>query len=120
MAIDSVYVCQICKVTARRNTEKLCITLLDGSQVSSKPVVHGKNYEAKALKAFNVKYGKNAKKCGFFVCKEKPFLGASPDAMLDDGTSLVEIKCPYNGRNDEIKPGPNFKFLYYDQNDNIV
>ena len=56
----------------------------------------------------------------FFVCHEKPFLGASPDAVLDDGESIVEIKCPYNGRNEDVKPGKNFPFLKYDENDNII
>ena len=37
---------------------------------------------------------------GFVVCEEHPFLGASPDAYVNDPTStdqfsLAEIKCPY-------------------------
>ena len=38
-------------------------------------------------------------KSGFVVCKDAPFLGASPDGkVIDDGCSepygLVEVKCP--------------------------
>ncbi|CAG2210544.1 unnamed protein product [Mytilus edulis] len=111
---------EICKVTSRRNTDKFCHSLFYGSNIQSKALSHGKNYEAKALKAFNLKFDKNAKRCGFYVSIDKSFLGASPDAILEDGQSIVEIKCPYNGRNEDVKPGPNFKFLQMDSNGNIV
>ncbi|VDI43683.1 Hypothetical predicted protein, partial [Mytilus galloprovincialis] len=111
---------EICKVTSRRNTNKFCHSLFYGSNIQSKALSHGKNYEAKALKAFNLKFDKNAKRCGFYVSIDKSFLGASPDAILEDGQSIVEIKCPYNGRNEDVKPGPNFKFLQMDSNGNIV
>ncbi|VDI46737.1 Hypothetical predicted protein [Mytilus galloprovincialis] len=111
---------EICKVTSRRNTNKFCHSLFYGSNIQSKALSHGKNYEAKALKAFNLKFDKNAKRCGFYVSIDKSFLGASPDAILEDGKSIVEIKCPYNGRNEDVKPGPNFKFLQMDSNGNIV
>jgi hypothetical protein len=47
-----------------------------------------------------------------------PYLGATSDALVDD--SLVEIKCPYKGRNENIKPGPHFDFLQYEVNGNTV
>jgi hypothetical protein len=80
--------------------------------------LHGKNYETKALKAFEMKYDITTKKCGLFVCLEKPYLGASPDAVIDD-ESIVEVKCPFSGRNEMIKPGPHFKFLKYDSNGKV-
>ncbi|XP_062603717.1 uncharacterized protein LOC134265512 [Saccostrea cucullata] len=110
---------EICKATSRRNTKKLCAALLSDVQINSEALRHGKNYKAKALKVFNSKFNVNAKKCGFFVCLDKPFLGASPDAVVD-GSSIVEIKCPFNGRNDVVKPGKNFKFLKYDDEGKIV
>ncbi|XP_071180991.1 uncharacterized protein [Mytilus edulis] len=111
---------EICKVTSRRNTNKFCHSLFYGLNIQSKALSHGKNYEAKALKAFNLKFDKNTKRCGFYVSIDISFLGASPDAILEDGKSIVEIKCPYNGRNEDFKPGPNFKFLQMDSNGNIV
>ena len=41
------------------------------------------------------------------------FLAASPDGCIDkDGKKILcEVKCPYNGRNEEIKPGLHFQFL---------
>lgn len=37
------------------------------------------------------------------------FFLASPDGRLDD--AILEIKCPYTGRDEKISPGPNFLFL---------
>lgn len=59
------------------------------------------------------------RKCGFFVCKSKPFLGASPDALVGED-ALVEMKCPYSGQDGNVQPGKNFNFLTYDKNGNIV
>ena len=44
-----------------------------------------------------MKYGHDkVKKCGLFVSRKYPFLGASPDAIYED--FLIEIKCPFNLR----------------------
>ena len=45
-----------------------------------------------------------------FVCKDHPYLAATPDGVIDDD-HIVEVKCPYVGRNSTIKPGPMFPFL---------
>ena len=39
-----------------------------------------------------------------------PFLAASPDGVVSDG-SLIEVKCPFNGRNTKIKTGKLFPWL---------
>ena len=39
--------------------------------------------------------------CGFHICLTHPFLGASPDALVQCeccGQGVVEVKCPYCGR----------------------
>ena len=40
---------------------------------------------------------------GFVICKDHPYLGASPDALVYDPSSkdpfgLAEVKCPYSYR----------------------
>ena len=35
------------------------------------------------------------------MCKSHPFLGASPDRVVDNDT-LLEVKCPYTARNEVI------------------
>jgi hypothetical protein len=39
---------------------------------------------------------------------------------LIDDDALVEIKCQYKGRNENIKPDPHLDFLLYDENGNTV
>lgn len=80
---------------------------------------HGKLYEAKALKSFEQKYNFKVKRAGFFICISKPFLGASPDGLIDLD-SVVEVKCPYNGRQECIEPGPNFNFLTYESGEIVI
>ena len=81
-------------------------------------LAHGKNYEGKAILCFEEKFGFSTSKAGFFISKSTPYLGASPDALVGSD-SLVEVKCPYTGRNEKIFPGKNFKFLTYESG-NIV
>lgn len=40
--------------------------------------------------------------CGFVISKEHPYLGATPDAIVNcdcHGTALLEVKCPYTLQN---------------------
>lgn len=38
--------------------------------------------------------------------------------MYDD--CLVEVKCPYSGRNEKILPGKHFRFLDYNEKNEII
>ena len=43
--------------------------------------------------------GFQAQECGLFVYKEEPFLGASPDLLVNCdccGEGLLEIRCPFS------------------------
>ena len=48
---------------------------------------------------FSVEYNDcNFSNCGFMINKKFPFLGASPDGIVNcscHGKHLVEVKCPY-------------------------
>jgi hypothetical protein len=48
---------------------------------------------------------------GFFIKPDYPFLGASPDGVIDD-EYLIEVKCPFSGRNENVLPGKPFPFLH--------
>ena len=85
-------------------------TLLYPRQISSPAIEWGKKNESTALNEYTKHYrllgNTNVIVCraGFVVCKEHPFLGASPDAYVHDPQSsdqygLAEIKCPYKYRN---------------------
>jgi hypothetical protein len=51
-------------------------------------------------------------KCGLFVLPTIPFLGATPDAVIN-AECIVEVKYPYGGKNEKIIPGEHFKFFCY-------
>jgi hypothetical protein len=44
---------------------------------------------------------------GFFIRPDYPFLGTSPDGVIDD-EYRIEVKCPYSGRNENVLPGKQF------------
>ena len=58
-------------------------------------------HEKDALQAYKTQImachrGLNVTSCGFFICVEHPFLGASPDALIECnccGQGVVEVKC---------------------------
>lgn len=73
----------------------------------------GQEHEEDALKSF---YANEAmkhvdfklEKCGLYIHQTKPYIGASPDALLTckcHGTSPVEIKNPYTIRNESVIDG---------------
>ena len=34
-----------------------------------------------------------------------PFLGGSPDGLIENTDGIIEVKCPYNLKNNTIKKG---------------
>lgn len=71
-------------MTDKRNKKILCETIFSSKQSKSEATLHGKNFERKALKCFELKYKQNVNGCGFFIDRLKPFLGASPDGVIND------------------------------------
>ena len=59
------------------------------------------------------------KKCGLFVYKEKPFLGATPDGVIDDG-NIIEVKCPFAGRKQRIELQSIKYFKFFEVSDDKV
>lgn len=59
--------------------------------------------------------GFNVKQCGLFLDEDHPYLGASPDALVECtccGLGVVEVKCPWCARDaeslDELAGSSNF------------
>lgn len=84
---------------------------------TSRPTTHGLINEKVALEKYKNDYNLNVIQCGLYVPLERQYLGASPDGILGDET-LIEIKCPYSSRNEQISDVtvPN---LYYDHNNKL-
>ncbi|XP_069117170.1 uncharacterized protein [Argopecten irradians] len=103
----------ITHATCRRNMDKLCKSLVSTKCFHKNSTEHGKNYEGKAVAMFEKTMKLSVKKAGLFVNSSFPYLGASPDGIIDDNT-ILEVKCPYTGRSSSIVPGKMFPFLMYD------
>ena len=100
----------ICHRTIRRNNDKLCASLYQPTMLHTPPIIHGKTHETDAIKSFRSITGLNVENCGLFVCLDEPYLAATPDGLV--GVShVLEVKCPYRGRNQKVTVGPAFPFL---------
>lgn len=67
----------------------------------SAATAYGCTHEKEAIEAYKSKMtghsGFNIKSCGFIVDKEVPFLGVSPDGLVECtcyGYGVLEVKCP--------------------------
>ena len=97
-------------MTNRRNKDKLCNSLVRRS-VTTKAMLHGKQFESKAIMKFEQQKSVKCLPAGFFIKPDYPFLGASPDGVIND-EYLIEVKCPFSGRNENVLPGKPFPFLH--------
>ncbi|XP_033725553.1 uncharacterized protein LOC117315463 [Pecten maximus] len=89
---------RICKATDRTDFVKLANSLLCFKRLKTEAIVHGQKFEHEAKVRYEKECAVSVKDCGIFVCKEHPFLGASPDGVVDENL-IVEIKCPYSSKN---------------------
>lgn len=55
----------------------------------------GRDHEEDARSAYEEITNSKVTRCGFFVSKAYPMLGASPDGILDGGKGVLELKCPF-------------------------
>ena len=60
--------------------------------------------------------------CGIFICKERSWLGATPDGLVhdtkEDSHGILEIKCPYSIRDE--KPDACFTRLHFTDNKGML
>lgn len=104
---------EIARCTGRRDYNKLCANLFTPPELCTRPILHGRQYESKALVAFTKQTGLEVQKVGLIIDPSLPFLAASPDGLV--GTShTVEVKCPYKAREKMIEPGADFPFITVD------
>ncbi|KAL4709158.1 hypothetical protein ACJJTC_008086 [Scirpophaga incertulas] len=77
--------------------------LQERKDFKSRATTHGIINEKIALQKYCNTYDIIAIPCGLFVSQERPYLAASPDALLGSDT-IIEIKCPYASRFKMIDP----------------
>jgi hypothetical protein len=57
-------------------------------EIKTSAILHGQKYESIALAKYESEHGRGTRQCGIFVSKGHPFIGASPDAIIDFETVL--------------------------------
>ncbi|XP_013391521.1 uncharacterized protein LOC106159688 [Lingula anatina] len=101
---------EITAATEKRDMNKLCESLLTPKPLHTPAIRHGQDYEKIAIRKFEESQNLKVEQCGLFICLEAPYLGATPDGLIGvDG--ILEVKCPYKGRNMTVGTGPNFPFI---------
>jgi hypothetical protein len=86
-------VCKMRKSTINQeNSEKFTF-------VGNESTKYGQNNELKAIRSFELQTSLKTKPSGLIIDKDRPFLARSPDAILEDNSALVEIKCPDTAKN---------------------
>ncbi|XP_055543104.1 uncharacterized protein LOC129728678 [Wyeomyia smithii] len=70
------------------------------SQKMRNPLIdHGVRCEPLAIKSYTQDFGKVVTKCGFVIPPHIPWLGCSPDGIVLDERKIIEVKCPFVGKN---------------------
>ena len=88
---------------------------------------YGRAMESEAVHAFVTKFKEEhrnvtVRECGIFLCKDAPFVGGSPDRLIDCqccGKSCLEIKCPFSIR-DKSPLDSDAKLPYLKKNNEVI
>ena len=84
-------------------------------------IKYGKDNEQTSIDQLSAKLNIRINRCGLFIDKEFPFLGATPDGIYDGG--IVEVKCPSSAKNmspDVAIREKKIKFWKVDSDGNIL
>ncbi|CAH0731044.1 unnamed protein product, partial [Brenthis ino] len=103
---------EICKFTAKKDQEKYAQNLICNKKIVSTAFEWGLrmgSMETTAIESCEGKAGKKVERCGLYVSVQYPFIGASPDGLLEDN-KILEVKCPYSIK-DEIIGVNNYSHL---------
>lgn len=67
------------------------------SDFDTEAMRYGRTNEDTAVHELETTEGVSVSRCGLFIDSDKPYLGASPDGLIDDD-GLVEVKCPSSAK----------------------
>ncbi|XP_076299458.1 uncharacterized protein LOC143218255 [Lasioglossum baleicum] len=88
---------KVCKLRDSTNRAGTIITTMYPQILKVAAVEYGKENEKIALEELAAELGVPIKPCGLFIDYDIPYLGATPDGLINDDT-IVEIKCPYSAK----------------------
>jgi len=111
----------VCKMRATTSCAMTVKNILYPSFSDTAAIKYGREMEEIARKEVAAKLKKEIKKCGLFIDRENPFLGASPDGIIDED-GLIEIKCPLSAENltaeEAIKTVSNLTTIFDKKDEN--
>ena len=109
----------MCMDGKRKPSLSLLKTLLGEYDASgAKAVQWGTLHEKTAVEKYEQEKGISVELSGFWL-HEQGFCGASPDGIVDDST-IVEVKCPFSLRNDNLMDHISDSFFLHVNCDNEV
>ncbi|KYN06254.1 hypothetical protein ALC62_02801 [Cyphomyrmex costatus] len=113
-------VCRMRPTTSCATTVK---NLLFPPIIDTAALKYGRDMEEIAKQDLIVKLKKEVKSCGLFIDCDNPWLGATPDGLLDED-GLVEIKCPLSAENltaeEATETVPRLKNIFDKKNGNMM
>ncbi|XP_053390353.1 uncharacterized protein LOC128553251 [Mercenaria mercenaria] len=93
---------RICHATERTNHDQLAASLVHPNKLKQNEAMkHAHKYEKEAIHRHEKDNKVKVNSCGIFVSSTHPYLGASPDGVVNQ-TLIVEVKCPLTAKNKDI------------------
>lgn len=96
--LTASYFGQVCKLRSTTSCKNVVKQLLYNKFKGNDATKYGTENEPIALKDAEKLLGLHIEHCGLFIDEKRPYLGASPDGLIDDD-AIVEIKCPSSASN---------------------
>ncbi|KMQ89099.1 hypothetical protein RF55_11307 [Lasius niger] len=87
----------ICKMRTSTSCASRVQSILYPQELNVEALQHGVEYEDVARKNIETVLNIRINCCGLFIDAKIPFLGASPDGLIEND-GIVEIKCPFGAR----------------------
>ncbi|KAF5278270.1 hypothetical protein FQR65_LT15704 [Abscondita terminalis] len=86
--------------------------LLYQKELNTPAIRYGRLNESKAIAKYNEMTGREVKNCGIFIDWENPYLGASPDGLVEDD-GLIEVKCLPSLLNHKIRDSSSNRTCFH-------
>jgi hypothetical protein len=67
-----------------------------------KSIKWGVDHEPIARQEYEESMDTEVERCGLFISRSHPIFGASPDGLVDMRQGVLEIKCPYSLRDEDL------------------
>ncbi|KYN08281.1 hypothetical protein ALC62_00740 [Cyphomyrmex costatus] len=118
--VGAIIVCRMRPTTSCATTVK---NILFPPIIDTAALKYGRDMEEIAKQDLIVKLKKEVKSCGLFIDCDNPWLGATPDGLLDED-GLVEIKYPLSTENLTAEKAtetvPRLKNIFDKRNGNMM